>query len=94
MFLRCVGPPGKEKIDTHFASADTHSKLKEVVPPVLYIMGGDSYISTPTSNKLKVENTPIAELFIVPGTGHLVTFEKPTETGKFYSSPNITTSDY
>lgn len=66
----------------HMAPGDTWRKLKELVPPVLYIVGADSPVSTPLSNQRKMENTPIAEMITVPGAGHLVNLEKPKETGR------------
>jgi pimeloyl-ACP methyl ester carboxylesterase len=82
-FLRCVGSTGEERVEQHPVPADTWRKLKEVVPPVLYIVGGDSDVSTPRANQRKMENTPKAEMEIIPGVGHLVPLEKPTETGEF-----------
>ena len=67
----------------HLAPADTWRKLREVVPPVQYIVGGDSPVSSPVSNARKMENTPIAEMVTVGGVGHLVPLEKPVETGEF-----------
>jgi pimeloyl-ACP methyl ester carboxylesterase len=69
-------------VGQHFAPANTFRKLKEVVPPVLYIVGGDSPVSPPHANRRKMENTPIAEMASIPGVGHLVPLEKPTETGE------------
>jgi pimeloyl-ACP methyl ester carboxylesterase len=81
-FLRCVGPAGNEHVEQHSVPADTWRKLKEVVPPVLYIVGGDSDVSTPRANQRKMENTPTAEMESIPCVGHLVPMEKPTETGE------------
>lgn len=77
------GPVGEEFAGPVAAAGDTFRKLHEVVVPVLYIVGGDSPVSTPISNKRKMERTRGAEMISIPGTGHLVPLEKPTESGEF-----------
>lgn len=82
--MRCVGEPGRETWSTHPAPAHTFRRLKELVPPVLYVVGADSPTSPPVVNRRKLARTPVAEMAIVDGTGHMMPFEKPLETG---SSP-------
>ncbi|CCX13110.1 Alpha/beta hydrolase family-domain-containing protein [Pyronema domesticum] len=79
-FLKNDGPVGEEFAGPVAAAGDTFRKLHEVVVPVLYIVGGDSPVSTPISNKRKMERTRGAEMISIPGTGHLVPLEKPTES--------------
>lgn len=78
-----MGEPGRETWEFHPAPAHTFRRLKELVPPVLYIVGAHSPISPPLANQRKLALTPIAEMTSVDGAGHLVPLEKPLETGLF-----------
>lgn len=57
----------------------TYRSLKQLVPPVLYIVGGDSTVCLPVVNQRKMENTPQADMEVIPGVGHLVPMEAPEE---------------
>ncbi|RPB14877.1 alpha/beta-hydrolase [Morchella conica CCBAS932] len=58
----------------------TFRALKQLVPPVLYIVGSESTVCIPEVNQRKMENTPKAEMEMVEGAGHLVPMEAPGET--------------
>jgi pimeloyl-ACP methyl ester carboxylesterase len=61
----------------------TFRALKQLVPPVLYIVGSESTVCLPEVNQRKMENTPKAEMEVVEGAGHLVPMEAPGETAAF-----------
>lgn len=72
------------------APAQTASRLGELRPGVIWIVGENSTVCTPESNKERMELTGygwggsggakegMVKEFVVEGTGHLVAMEKPT----------------
>ncbi|KAI5800122.1 Alpha/beta hydrolase family-domain-containing protein [Geopyxis carbonaria] len=83
-FLRCTraAHPDMERPLDRDEPGDTWRLLHMLVPHTLYIVGGDSPVSTELVNKRKIMKTRSAEITVINETGHLVPQEKPIETAK------------
>ena len=68
--------------------SQVHKRLAEVQPPVFYIFGSESDMSSPPLMNSKINATPGCEHVVVQGAGHLIPQEKVQETADL-SAPFI-----
>jgi pimeloyl-ACP methyl ester carboxylesterase len=57
-------------------------KLRQITVPVLFIQGAHSDTFTDAARLRVKKEMPDARVVVVPGAGHFVAMEKPTEVGK------------